>query len=231
MNMVGEHVTHTESGPPARIETARELAVTPAATGSAAYGSDADRYEQRTGMFQAVRDQLVDRLPVRPGDTVLDVGCGTGLCLPALAAKVGAGGTVIGIDPAPDMLEHARRRVAARGWPNVQLIESPIQTAQIPAQADAVLFCATHDVLQSPAALANVRQHLRPGAGVAAGGGKWPSRWLWGLRIAVTALHTPYVQDFTGFDRPWRLLGEQLADLHVQEMGFGAGYLAVGRAR
>lgn len=224
-------MTHTEAGHPARIESARKQAASRSATMSAAYGPNADRYEQRTGMFQAVRDQLVDRLPVRPGDTVLDVGCGTGLCLDALTAKVGTGGTVIGIDPAPDMLELARRRVTARGWRNVQLIESPIQTAQILAQADAVLFCATHDVLQAPAALANVRHHLRPGAAVAAGGGKWPSRWLWGLRMAVTAMHAPYVEDFTGFDRPWRLLSEQLAYLHVQEVALGTGYLAVGRAR
>ncbi|HEX5349767.1 MAG TPA: hypothetical protein VFW64_22170 [Pseudonocardiaceae bacterium] len=56
---------------------------------SEAYGSQAGRYEQRTGAFRYWREQLVDQLPARRGNTVLDVGCGTGLCLPLLQRKVG----------------------------------------------------------------------------------------------------------------------------------------------
>ena len=41
----------------------------------------------------------------------------------------------------------------------------------------------------------------------------------------------PLVYDFAGFDRPWRLLTEFVADLRVQELAFGAGYLALGHAR
>ena len=37
--------------------------------------------------------------------------------------------------------------------------------------------------------------------------------------------------DFTGFDQPWRLLAGFAPDLHVTELGAGAGYLAVGHAR
>jgi hypothetical protein len=44
----------------------------------------------------------------------------------------------------------------------------------------------------------------------------------------VTALHAPFVADFTGFDKPWRLLTEFVPDLRVHELALGAGYLAVG---
>ena len=44
----------------------------------------------------------------------------------------------------------------------------------------------------------------------------------------VRALHAPFVADFTGFDKPWRLLAEFVPDLHVHEHAFGAGYLATG---
>jgi hypothetical protein len=54
---------------------------------------------------------------------------------------------------------------------------------------------------------------------------------LWPLRAWVAGLHAPFVRDFTGFDRPWRLLTEFVADLRVQELAFGAGYLALGHAR
>ena len=49
--------------------------------GSEAYRSPAGGYDQRTEQFQHWRELLIDELPVGLGETVLDVGCGTGLCL------------------------------------------------------------------------------------------------------------------------------------------------------
>jgi hypothetical protein len=72
---------------------------------------------------------------------------------------------------------------------------------------------------------ARTRRPNRPAAG-----GKWPSAWLWRLRAWVVGLHPPFVADFTGFDRPWRLLAGLVPDLRVRELAFGAGYLALGRA-
>jgi demethylmenaquinone methyltransferase/2-methoxy-6-polyprenyl-1,4-benzoquinol methylase len=69
-----------------------------APTAPKAYGSLAGRYEQRTGAFRYWRELLVRTLPARRGDTVLDVGCGTGLCLPLLRRKVGASGMIVGIE-------------------------------------------------------------------------------------------------------------------------------------
>jgi hypothetical protein len=82
--------------------------------------------------------------------------------------------------------------------------------------------------MQSRAALGNIVDHLRSGAPMAAIGGKWPAPWTWPLRAWVADLHAPFVTDFTGFDRPWRLLGEVAPDLRVRELAFGAGYLALG---
>ncbi len=42
-------------------------------------------------------------------------------------------------------------------------------------------------------------------------------------------LHAPFIADFTGFDRPWRLLAEFVPDLRVRELACGSGYLALGR--
>ena len=80
--------------------------------GSEAYRSQAGGYDQRTEQFQRWRELLVDQLPADPGDTVLDVGCGTGLCLPLLHDKVGPAGTIIGIDASAQMLKVAADRVA-----------------------------------------------------------------------------------------------------------------------
>jgi ubiquinone/menaquinone biosynthesis C-methylase UbiE len=196
--------------------------------GSPAYGGHAGRYDQRTRTFQHWREQLVTRLPVGSGDTVLDVGCGTGLCMPGLQDKIGSTGRIIGIDASPDMLALAAQRVTESGWRNVHLINAPVAEAVIDGTADAALFCAVHDVMQSPEAIANVFAHLRPGAAVAAIGGKWPAPWLWSLRKWVADLHAPFITDFTGFDQPWHLLAGYVPDLQIRQLGGGTGYLALG---
>jgi len=197
---------------------------------SEAYRSQAGHYDQRTDAFRQWRELLVEQLPARHGDTVLDVGCGTGLCLPLLQQKVGPIGTIMGIDESEEMLQVAADRVAEHGWDNVRLLATPVAEAPIDGTADAALFCAVHDVMQSRAALSNVFGHLRPGAPVAAAGGKWPGPLWWPLRAWVAALHAPFITDFTGFDRPWRLLAEFAPDLRVHQLAFGAGYLALGHA-
>ena len=198
---------------------------------SEAYRSQAGDYDQRTDAFRHWRELLVQRLPARRGDAVLDVGCGTGLCLPLLQRKVGRTGAIIGIDASEQMLKVAADRIAEHCWDNVRLIAAPVAHAPIDTTADAAVFCAVHDLMQCPAALGNVFDHLRPGAPVAAAGGKWPAPWMWPLRAWVAELHAPFITDFTGFDRPWRLLAGYVPDLRVQELAFGAGYLAVGHAR
>jgi SAM-dependent methyltransferase len=174
---------------------------------------------------------LVDLLPLREGDVVLDVGCGTGLCFLFLQNKIGASGAIIGIDESPQMLRVAARHVRDKGWQNVTLVEGSVERAEIPVSADAALFSAVHDVLQSREALYNVLSHLRPGGWVAAGGGKWTAPWLIPLNVFAFVMHEPYVRDFNGFGAPWRLLEQFVDELSVSEVAFGTGYLAVGRVK
>src|SRR6185369_7501173 len=87
-----------------------------------AYARDAVEYDRRTSAFARYREMVVGALPLRPGDTVIDAGCGTGLCFAAIQERIGPGGTIVGVDAAPEMLELAAGdRGAADGRPRAVL--------------------------------------------------------------------------------------------------------------
>jgi SAM-dependent methyltransferase len=213
------------------MSTSRTPAQPPAreAERQPAYYEHARSYNRDTGLFQPYRHAVVEALPLKRGQVVLDVGCGTGLCCGLLRDKVGPGGTVIGIEESPEMAAVAREYIAHEGWRNVTVVQSPAEDARLEATADAALFCAVHDILQSPRALRNVMVSLGPGAWVAAGGGKWAAPVMVAVNSMVRMVHAPYVRSFSGFDRPWRHLEQLVEDVQVQEMAFGGGYVMTGR--
>lgn len=191
----------------------------------AAYRHHSRSYDLATDLFGGLRRQAVERLALEPGEVVLDVGCGTGLCFSYLEDGVGPKGRVVGIDQSPEMLERASERAEANRWDNVTLIGSSVEEAEFSVLADAALFCATHDILGCPQALENVVRHLRPGGRVVATGAKWAPPWMVPVNLAVFFWNAPYVSSFQGFDRPWRHLIRLVDGLSVETVGLGAGYL------
>ncbi len=79
--------------------------------------------------------------------------------------------------------------------------------------------------MQSPGALRNVMSHLRPGAQVAAGGGKWAAPWMMAVNLLARMLHAPDVRSFEGFDRPWHHLEQLIEDVRVCDTYVGVPYL------
>ena len=190
-----------------------------------AYHERAGSYERDTAAFQPYREAVVEALPLRRGQVVLDVGCGTGLCCGLLRDKVGPQGSVVGIEESPEMAAVAREHIACEGCDNVAVVRAPAEEADIGLTADAALFCAVHDILQSPDALHNVMSQLRPQAQVAAGGGKWAAPMMVAVNAMVMTLHSPYVRSFDGFDRPWSHLERMTRDVSVREVAYGGGYV------
>lgn len=188
-------------------------------------------YDTATGMFNAFRAKAVDLLELTPGEVVLDVGCGTGLCFSYLQQRIGPTGRIIGVDRSVEMLAQAEDRCTRHDWWNVTLIESNVEGADIRSSVDAALFCAAHDILQSPAAIRNVLRHVRRGGRCAAVGAKWAPPWLAGFNVLTALAHGPYVRSFVGFDKPWTVLMQHVPQLQVTEIAFGTGYAAVGQIR
>lgn len=93
-------------------------------------------------VYRPGRRSGVEMLRLRPGDRVLDIGCGTGLNLPLLTAAVGPAGMVCGVDLSASMLARAAARVRRHGWPNVSLVRADASTDDLAGVAGGGLFDA-----------------------------------------------------------------------------------------
>ncbi len=193
------------------------------------YRTLAPRYDGTTRYAERIRHAAIEALTLAPGETVVDVACGSGLSLPGLTAGVGPTGRVIGIDQCPHMIGLATARVPTCRGP-VQLIQAAADAARIDDGVDAYLFCFTHDVLQSEKALANLMHVAKPGARVAVAGLRLLP-WWWAAPINVWNLYRTscYLTTYSGLRRPWRLLLPYCPNLAVMRTYWcGAYYVAVG---
>jgi len=198
------------------------------AAARALYGWRASSYELQLAPYEFIRRMAVDYLQLRPGECVLDLGCGTGMSLAQLREAVGPGGRVVAVDQSAEMLALARLRAQRAGWGNVVLQCAAAEAALLPRQVDAVLLHFTHDILQSPAALDHLLRHLRPGARIVATGLKWAAPGLtpWNLLVALHMMQS--VTHYEGWQAPWQPLLERGAQLQVDTLVVDTIFVAHG---
>lgn len=195
----------------------------------AKYRKRAAGYDATCGPTWPIRERTIAALHLQPGQRVLDVGCGTGLSLPLLRQRVGDSGWVYGCDQSLEMLGLARARVAAAGWTNVTLFETPAQGLALPAPVDALLLHYTHDILRSPSALERLLAGARPGAAVAIAGIKFFPRWLAPLNLWVYFKNRGYNGAPGALRTPWDRIAPRLSDWRLTPTQYGMGYIAQGR--
>jgi len=195
------------------------------------YRAHADGYDASARRTMALRRRVISLLELQPGQTVLDVACGTGLSFAWLREGVGEAGQVIGVELSPDMLQLARARCAREGWRNVKLIESDMASVALPGSLDAILFNFTHDVIQSPPALERIFAAARPGARIAVAGVKYAPWWLAPLNPFVRVRARPYLTTYAGLDAPWKPLLDYVDDFQWKSALFATGYIGSGTVK
>lgn len=110
-----------------------------------------------------LRKKAVQRLVLKPSETVLEIGCGTGRNLSLLCDAVGDDGRVIGVDASSGMLTRAQHWVARHHQQNVRLLHQDAAELAIPGHVDAALFSLSYSVLPDrETVLQKTWQALRP---------------------------------------------------------------------
>jgi ubiquinone/menaquinone biosynthesis C-methylase UbiE len=195
-----------------------------------------ERYDRIAGLIiffewllflpRGLRREAVERLSLRPGEKVLEVGCGTGRNFPYLSEAVGKTGRVYGVDLSPGMLRNARALCARSGFANIELTQGDAADFMAPVPLDAVFFSLSYNTMPHHlTVLRGAWNALRPGGRLVIMDAKLPpglagrlilpfSLWL----MKRTLLGNPYI-------RPWEDLRQLGVNFARDEFLFGSYYI------
>ena len=176
--------------------------------------------------FGPIAAGLVEELAVRPGERVLDIGCGRGAALVPLARATGAGGSALGIDLAPRMVERTAADVADLPWVDVRVGDASAPELP-PSSYDVISSCLVLFFLPEPGeAVRRWTDLLAPGGrlGVTTFGPQ-DERWK-----AVDAVFAPYLPQSMRDARTTGARGPFSSDEGVAELLRDAGLVDVRTA-
>ena len=210
----------------------------------ATYRKKAKHYDVTSRLYpvpgypqRAQRHRAVHALDLRPGDTVVDVACGTGLNFSLLEQAVGPGGRIVAVDLTDAMLAQAQRRIDDHRWRNVSLVHADATEFEFPTEVAGIL--STYALTQVP----ECGEVIARGAAALSCGARWAVLDLklpdgvprWPMRLG-TALVRPFAAIDDWIDRrPWEAIraaiDDTLADPSWTELCFGSAFLAAGSRR
>ena len=154
----------------------------------------ANRYDKELAeITDDFRIICIDRVGIKEGDTVLDLGCGTGLNQPHLASRIGPTGKIIGVDASQNMLSYAIDRAAQHGYTDqLKLIHGDLRnlSALVDERVDAVIATLIFSVVPDWREVFNASfKLLKPGGRYGAMDNYWPnpSLRLWFLSWTFAA--------------------------------------------
>lgn len=113
-----------------------------------------NRFEVESREIYACRDQIVKAIDLSEGQTIADIGAGTGLFTGLFSKSVGAEGKVYAIDISPRLIAHLEQRVAEEKLSNVVVVRNDATSTQLVTQkVDRAFVCDTYHHFERPDAM------------------------------------------------------------------------------
>jgi len=187
--------------------------------------------------LQAYRKKAVKELQLKAGDTVVEIGCGTGLNLSILQNAVGSQGKIVGVDATDAMLNRAKNKVKKNDWQNVELVLDDAVEYQFPKAVNGIISTFALALMPNPERI------IINGINALAQGGRWvvmdlriPSNWISNLVPLFLPILKPFGVTKELIDqRPWEIIWNtfqrNLHNVSLKEIySFGITYIASGGA-
>lgn len=184
------------------------------------YKWNAEDYAKNSSAQLQWAKELVSKLPLHGGESVLDIGCGDGKVSAqiALAAK---NGHVLGIDVSQDMIRLASEQFPPAKYPNLSFVCMDARDIRLSDRFDvAFSSAALHWVKDHIAVLRGVRACLKSGGWILLQfGGRGNADEV--LRIVESAVRTPRWRGYyEGFTSPYHFYGPEEYEAWLLDSGF-----------
>jgi trans-aconitate 2-methyltransferase len=177
---------------------------------------DGSSYDRISATMQALGMEVLERLPLRGDETVLDAGCGSGRVTQALIERLPRG-RAIAVDESPSMVAAARERLG----PDMDVRVGDLLELDLGEPVDAILSTATfHWISDHELLFARLHAALAPaGRLVAQCGGEGNIDVLRGVAGGVLA-EEPYAEHFRDWRAPWNYAGPEVTRERLLSAGF-----------
>jgi len=176
------------------------------------------------------RKIAISKLCLSEGDSVVEIGCGTGINFEYVLDYIGSRGKLIGIDLTDAMLEKAKERVKKNNWRNIELIQEDAAKYAFPNYISAVYstFALTL-VHEYEEIIKNIEESLQADGKLVILDLKKPEKWpLWLVKFGVLITKPFGVSLDLSNRKPWEVMKKYFANVKVQEIYGGFAYIAVG---
>jgi demethylmenaquinone methyltransferase/2-methoxy-6-polyprenyl-1,4-benzoquinol methylase len=178
----------------------------------------------------AYREMAVKALNLKQGDTVVEIGCGTGLNFRLLRDQVGPKGKVIGVDLTAEMLSAAKKRAEHHNWKNIELVQCDAGTYNFPEGTDGIIstFAITL-IFQYDKIIKDGAAALSHGKRLVVLDFKMPDNWpMWRIKLFVI-ITQPFGVTLDLADRhPWETIDQCLDLVEFETKYFGGIYIVAG---
>lgn len=179
----------------------------------------------------AYRQEAIQRLDLKPGARVLDLGCGTGLNFRYMEEQIGSQGFILGLDESFGMLCQARNCIKRNKWNNIKLIQGDVTeltfSTKASKQFDAVIFSyLLTTVAKYKEAIDLALKVLKKGGRIVLADDRLPSGWFAGPRVMLKRL----INDgWRNYEREIVCrLKENVSDLQISNHHFGLIFIVSG---
>jgi trans-aconitate methyltransferase len=181
---------------------------------------DAATYHRVSAPHVGWGQRVLERLPLRGDETVLDAGCGTGKLTAELLERL-PGGRVIVVDFSANMLREAAAHLVPRFGDRVTFVQADLRELTLSTPVDAIFSTAAfHWILDHPALFRRLHAALVPGGRLVAQCGGGPNIERLRRRVAALMTEPRFAPVVPGWREPWEFADAATTAERLRQAGF-----------